>query len=68
MIGDQRKVPAELDDSGQLPIFHECATDGLGSRFIDAEHARSMRTLLDMGNRKARDCAPHGAPTTGEAC
>lgn len=51
MVCDQWEMPAELDDSGQVAILHECTADGRGSCFVDAEHPRSKSTRRHMSKR-----------------
>ena len=42
MISDEREVPAQLDDAGQLAALLPGAADRGGGLLIDDEHARSL--------------------------
>src|SRR5271157_5181303 len=38
IVTDQREVPAQLNDGGQLAALVQGVADGIGGRFIDGEH------------------------------
>ena len=45
VVGDQRKVPAQLDQSGQLTLVLPNAAESIASGVIDNEHARELGAM-----------------------
>jgi len=43
VVGDEREMPPQFDDRGQLAFLVEGTTDRLGGNFIDTEHGLTMR-------------------------
>ena len=44
IVRQQREVPAELDNAGQLAAVIDGAADRFGGGFIDGEHALILST------------------------
>lgn len=56
VVGDQREVPAQFDQSGQLTLLLPSVADGLGGSVINDEHVR------ELGTRPRRHKPrPHGS-------
>ncbi len=53
VVGDQREVPPQLENSRQLALLVEHTADGLGSGFIDAEHGPTMQETTQRRQAKA---------------
>jgi len=49
VIGDEREMPAQLDDGGKLAVLVERTTDCLGGCFIDAEHSPPWERCFNWG-------------------
>src|ERR1700731_4639336 len=61
VVGNEREVPSQLKDGGQLPTLVQCTTDSLGGRFVDGEHHSCPLPEPDV----ARCCAlSHSRGTT----
>jgi len=43
VINDQREVPSELHDAGQLAAMLDGMADGLGGGVIDGEHGNTLQ-------------------------
>lgn len=63
MVGYQREMSTEFDDSRRIAMLHECTADGLGCCFVDAEHLRSMNMQCHMSKQKP---VPHRAWCAGQ--
>ena len=55
VVGDEREMPAQLDDGGQLPVFVEHTADRRGGLFVHTEHRSTMRRRAGTGKRNAAD-------------
>jgi hypothetical protein len=49
VVGDEREMPPQFDDRGQLAFLVESTTNRLGGNFIDTEHGINMRRRPGTG-------------------
>ena len=61
VVGDEREVPAQLDDGGQLPVLIEHAANRRGCLFVHTEHRCTMRRRTGTGKQNAVDARPGSA-------